>query len=828
LIEATKRYLGYEQRFQNGFNRAISYHDRTRTSDNRSVRSARQPGDVREKAMNLYPGARRPIAVVLAPFALVLLSLALVSRRSAPYTPKANAGNAVQYAWLNRSLSSDVRAELVLKQMTLDEKISLLHGTTWHGLETMNLDVLHSNGGIGYVVGIPRLGIPGIQMADAAYGVTRSRKNGRYSTALPDDLALAATWDESAAYEYGALIGRELRAQGYNMSLGGGVNLAREPRDGRSFEYFGEDPILAGTMAGQMVAGTQAQHVIGDLKHFAMNDRETDRETVTANIDPRAMRESDLLAFEIGVRTSQAGAVMCAYNGVNGEPSCENKYLLTEVLRKDWKFPGVVVSDWRATHSTVKASAAGLDHEEPSSVFYGEAMKRAVVTGKVPMAELDEHVARILRTEFASGIVDDPPERGPIDVDRGLNIAQHMARESIVLLRNEDEQLPLDSARLRTIAVIGAHADVAMISGGGSAQVDPPAALHFGRDEPKPWEVWFPTSPLKALRARAAHARVEYDPGTNPAAAAVLARAADVAIVFVYQWEAEDMDLPTLSLSGDQDALVEQVAAANPHTIVVLETGSPALMPWANKVSAILETWYAGSRGADAVADVLFGEVNPSGKLPITFPLREADMPQPGVVNPYPSQPEYGALAHLAALFGGPGRERTPVPLAYNEGMLVGYKWYDAKQKAVLFPFGFGLSYTKFDYSGLRVTVDGGGVSVNFTIKNTGSRAGAEIAEVYASFPASAGEPPKRLVGWQKSQLNPGESKQVSLKIQTQYLSIFDVAKDEWSLVPGKYTFLVGGSSEDLPLRQIVRLGKHSEQPGTTKGQTEIRVAYLR
>lgn len=773
--------------------------------------------------MNLYPGSRRPIAVVLAPFALVLLSrfaLTVVPSRSAPYTLKADAGNALQYPWLDRALSSDVRAGLVLKQMTLDEKISLLHGTKWHGLDTMNLEVLHSNGGIGYVAGIPRLRIPGIQIADAGYGVTLSRKNGRYSTALPDDLALAATWDENAASEYGALIGRELRAQGYNMSLGGGVNLAREPRDGRSFEYFGEDPILAGTMAGQMVAGTQAQHVIGDLKHFAMNDRETDRETFTANIDRRAMRESDLLAFEIGLRNSQAGAVMCAYNGVNGEPSCENKYLLTDVLRKDWKFPGFVVSDWRATQSTVKASAAGLDQEEPSSVFYGEAMKRAVAAGTVPMAELDEHVSRILRSEFASGIVDDPPERGPVDVDRGLNIAQQLAKESIVLLRNEDEQLPLDSARLRTIAVIGAHADVAMISGGGCAQVDPPATLPFGRDEKKPWEVWFPTSPLKALRARAAHARVEYDPGTSPAAAAVLARAADVAIVFVYQWEAEDMDLPTLSLPGDQDALVEQVAAANPHTIVVLETGSPALMPWANKVSAILETWYAGSRGADAVADVLFGEVNPGAKLPITFPLREADTPHPGIVRPSPSQPEYGAFPHLAALFGGPRKQRTPVPLSYDEGMLVGYKWYDAKQKAVQFPFGFGLSYTKFTYSGLRVTVDGEGVSVNFTIKNTGNRAGAEIAEIYASLPPSAAEPPKRLIGWQKKQLNPGESKQVSLRIQTQYLSIFDVANDEWSLIPGKYTFLVGGSSESLPLRQTVRLGKHSEQPGTTTGQT--------
>lgn len=758
--------------------------------------------------MNLYPRTRRLIAIILG-----LSALGVVSPRSAQYASHGYVGNAIRFPWLDRTLSPDARADLVLRQMTLDEKISLLHGTGWHGLGTMSLGLLHSNGGVGYLVGIPRLRIPGIQMTNASYGVTRSGRNGRYSTALPDDLALAATWDENAAYEYGALLGRELRAQGYNMSLGGGVNLAREPRDGRTFEYFGEDPILAGTMAGQMVAGTQAQHVIGNMKHFAMNDRESDRHTLNVHIDQRAMRESDLLAFEIGLRDSKAEAVMCAYNGVNNEPSCEGKYLLTEVLRTDWKFAGFVLSDWGATPSTVKASAAGLDNEEPSSVFYGEAMKRAALAGRVPMAELDEHVRRILRSEFASGIVDDPPERGPIDVHRDLDIAQHLAEESIVLLRNENAQLPLDAAKLHTIAVIGAHADVAMISGGGSGQVDPPGGnvLHFEKGVPWRWQVWFPTSPLKALRARAAHARVEYDPGTNPAAAAALARAADVAIVFVYQWESEGMDLATLSLPENQDALVEHVAAANPHTIVVLETGSPALMPWANKVSAILEAWYAGSRGADAVADVLFGMVNPCAKLPITFPLRDADMPQPTVVKPPPSQREDGAFAHLAALFGGPGKERPPVQLYYNEGMLVGYKWYDATRKAVLFPFGFGLSYTTFHYSGLRAKV-GGGVSVNFTIKNTGNRAGAEIAEVYASFPRSAGEPPRRLIGWQEAQLNPGESKQVSLKIRMQYLSIFDVDKDEWLLVPGEYELFVGGSSEDLPLRQRVRLGKYREQ----------------
>lgn len=761
-----------------------------------------------KEAVELHPRTRR-IAIILGLLALIAVSPTATNRGRGE-----RAGSTSQFPWLNRALSPDARADLVLKRMTLNEKISLLHGTGWHGLDldTWNLNLLDSNGGVGYVTGIPRLRIPGIQMTNASYGVTRSRRNDRYSTALPADLALAATWDKHAAYEYGALLGRELRAQGYNMSLGGGVNLAREPRDGRTFEFFGEDPVLAGTMDGEMVAGTQAQHVIGDMKHFALNDQETYRHRLNVNIGKRAMRETDLLAFRIGLRISHAGAVMCAYNSVNGEPSCQNKYLLTDVLRKEWKFRGFVLSDWGATHSTVKASAAGLDQEEPSSVYYGSALKQAVRDGRVPMAQLNEHVRRILRSEFASGIVDDPPVKHPIDAARDLNIAQHLAEESIVLLRNEHAQLPLDGAKLHTIAVIGAHANVAMISGGGSAQVDPPAGtdLHF-KHAPRRGEVWFPTSPLKALRAKAPHAKVEYDPGTNPAAAAALARTADVAIVFVYQWESEGMDLPTLSLPGNQNALVEQVAAANPHTIVVLETGSPALMPWANKVSAIVEAWYAGSRGAEAVANVLFGKVDPSGRLPITFPLHEADIPQPTIVKPQQQQP--GLFAHLADLFHRPGRQRPPVQLYYKQGLLVGYKWYEAKQKPVLFPFGFGLSYTTFHFSGLRVKAVDGGVGVSFTIKNTGKRTGAEVAEIYASLPPKAGEPPRRLVGWRRVELNPGESKQVSLKIRRQYLSIFDVAKDGWRLVPGEYTLLVGGSSESLPLRQRVRLRRNKRQP---------------
>src|SRR5271157_1682459 len=286
---------------------------------------------------------------------VVVLSLAL-----APAS--AQSGSPDKAPWMNASLSPDERAAMVLKQMTIDEKIPLLHGTGMEGLGPVSPLAVGSNGGAGYVVGIPRLGIPAIQMSDAAYGVTSSGENGRYSTALPDDLAGAASWDLEAAYEYGALIGRELRAQGYNMSLGGGVNLTREPRNGRTFEYMGEDPVLAGKMVGQVMRGEQAQHVIGDLKHYALNDQESGRNAVNVNIDQRSMRESDLLAFEIGLRESNAAAVMCSYNRVLGDFACENKYLLTDVLKNDWNFKGFVVSDWQGTHSTAKASAAGLDN----------------------------------------------------------------------------------------------------------------------------------------------------------------------------------------------------------------------------------------------------------------------------------------------------------------------------------------------------------------------------------------------------------------------------------------------------------------------------------
>jgi beta-glucosidase len=690
--------------------------------------------------------------------------------------------------------------------MTLDEKISMLHGG---GMGFFSTGPTESNGGAGYMNSIPRLGIPAIQMADSAYGVTLGAMRGRYSTALPNNLGAASSWDPDAAFEYGALIGRELRNQGYNMTLGGGVNLPREPRNGRTFEYMGEDPLLAGILDGNVEKGVQSEHVIGDLKHYALNDQESGRNAVDVNIDKRSMRETDLRAFEIALGISDAGGVMCSYNRVNGDFACENSYLLTEVLKKDFKFKGFVLSDWGGTHSAAKASHAGLDMEQPDKYFFGDALKKAVEGGEVTQDEINDHVHRILRAMFANGLFDHPTQMQVPDVEKGYATAQKIAEKSIVLLKNERSVLPL-SASVKSVVLIGGHADVGVLSGGGSAQVSAPGGSVVPRPPAKTMldmfirPQWMPSSPLRALTAKLPAAKVSYVSGDDPAAAAAAAKSADVAIVFAYQWEAENSDLETLNLAADQNKLIETVAAANPKTIVVLETGSPATMPWIAKVSGVVEMWYPGIRGAEALANILTGAVNPTGKLAITFPMSDADLPHPTIVQPPPeSQQHFEAGGDISAAMAAAAKGLPPFPIHYDEGLKVGYKWYDAEKKQALFPFGFGLSYTTYAYSGLSVT-PGDSASVTFTVKNTGKRAGTEIAQVYASLPDAAGEPPKRLIGWTRVDLAPGESKQVSVPVSRDRLTVYDEASDSWKLVPGSYVVRVGGSSQELPLQQSI------------------------
>jgi len=706
--------------------------------------------------------------------------------------------------WMNSQLSPENRAELVLKQMTLGEKIALLHGNGMaHASQWQMPLTFISNGGAGYVEGVQRLGIPPIFISDAAYGVRDSGANGRYSTALPSTLAAASSWDTRGACEYGALIGRELRAQGFNMSLGGGINITREPRNGRTFEYAGEDPLLAGTMVGNLMKCEQAQHVIGDIKHFAINDQETGRNIVNAIISKRAMQESDLLAFHIGIKIANPGAVMCSYNRINGDYACENTYTLHDVLKKDWGYQGFVISDWGGTHSTEKASAAGMDQEQPMADYFGPALAQAVKDSKVPMADIDDHARRVLYAEFLSGIVDNPIEKGVVDVEGGLDIARQLEEESIVLLRNEESILPLDGDKIRSVAVIGGHADVGMISGGGSAQVDPPggnAIAQPGKGATH-WQdhVWFPTSPLRALQAKFPNVKVEYNSGEDRAAAVTLAKRADVAIVFAYQWESEGVDLATLSLPDNQDALIEQVAAANPRTIVILETGTAVTMPWIGKVSGVLETWFAGSSGHKALANVLVGEVNPSGKLAMTFPRSDSDLPHPVIpaLSPEDEGAGNGAVNDRA-------RSESKYTVHYDEGLKVGYKWYEAEHKEPLFPFGFGLSYTTYAYSKLKT--DNAHRTVSFDVKNIGKRAGTEVAQVYATLPEVAGEPFKRLVGWQRIELAPGESKTVTVEVDPWVMSIFDENINAWRLLPGVYKIFVGPCSSETPLSAALQI----------------------
>ncbi len=698
--------------------------------------------------------------------------------------------------WMNANLSPEQRADMVLKQLTLDEKLALLHGNGMarNPLWTMPLTE-RTNGGAGYVEGVKRLGIPDIVISDAGYGVRDSGANGKYSTAMPSSLGAASSWDVESACAFGEVIGGELRAQGYNMTLGGGVDLAREPRNGRTFEYAGEDPLLAGTVVGNLMKCEQAQHVIGDIKHYVMNDQEIGRSFVNAIISKRAMQESDLLAFHIAISTANPAAVMCSYNRINGDFGCENAYTLRDVLKRDWGFKGFVVSDWAATHSTEKASAAGLDQEQPMADYFGPKLKEAVNAGKVPLAEIDNHARRILYAEFLSGIVDFPVEKSVPDVEKGLEAAQHVEEKSIVLLKNDAAVLPIDPSKVHTIAVIGGHADVGMISGGGSAQVDPPvgnAILPPGKGATH-WQdhIWFPTSPLKALQAKLPKTKIDFDSGADLNSAASLARGADLAIVFAYQWLAEDMDVKSLSLPDNQDALIEQVAEANPHTIVVLETGSAVTMPWVNKVAGVVEAWYAGSSGHKALANVLTGDVNPSGKLALTFPKSENDLPRP-VIEPAPPVPQNLTPADL---------ENSPAgkfAVHYDEGAAVGYKWFEVQEKQPLFAFGYGLSYTTFDYSAL--SVDSAAKTASFTVKNTGTRVGAEIAQVYARLPKGSDEPFKRLVGWMRITLAPGESQTVTVSIDPQLLKTFDETMNRWNFAPGDYEILVGPSSDKTPL----------------------------
>ena len=688
--------------------------------------------------------------------------------------------------WMDARLDADSRSRLLLVAMTTDEKLALVFGyfstdAPWKNFKKPK-DGLEQSAG--YIGGSARLGIPALLETDAGIGVaSQPGTSPRLRTALPSNLAIAASWDPELAYAGGRMIGDEARRSGFNVMLAGGINLAREPRNGRNFEYGGEDPLLAANIVAAQIRGIQSNHVISTIKHFALNDQETNRTTLGVQIDERAARMSDLLAFELAIGLSQPGAVMCAYNRMNNVYSCENPWLLDEVLKRDWGYKGFVMSDWGATHSTIPAALAGLDQESgfpfDAAPYFADALKEAVEDGYIPAARLDDMTARILRSMFANGLFDHPSAAGDIDFETHARTSRTTAEEAMVLLKNAGHLLPL-GRNVRSLLIVGSHADAGVLSGGGSSQVYPPGGVALLDSHVKGGPmVYFRSSPLQALAARTS-ARTAYDPGTDIKAAVALARHYDGVIVFAHQWSSEGVD-GTMRLDEDQDALITALAGANPKTIVVLETGGPVQMPWIGKIPAVLEAWYPGSSGGEAIARVLTGEVNPSGRLPLTFPRSLDQLPRP-------------------QLDGYPEQRNARISVDYRiEGAAVGYKWFDRGDLEPLFPFGHGLSYSQFRLSSFGADVGDQGVRVRFAVKNTGDRAGKYVAQVYASpvgdATALGWEAPKRLCGFRKVSLQRGENSEVSLRIEPRMLAVYDNTAKRWVIEAADYDFALSADS---------------------------------
>lgn len=716
--------------------------------------------------------------------------------------------------WMNAGLAPEARAELILKAMTLAEKLQLTFGyfatkADWQKTAIKNWefpkDGLPDSAGI--VPGIARLGIPNQWQTDAGVGVASQRTpTPRLRTSLPSGIATAATWNPQLAEAGGAMIGNEAFLSGFNVQLAGGMNLTREPRNGRNFEYGGEDPLLAGVITGHEIKGIQSQHVVSTMKHYAFNGQETNRFTMDHRIGEQAARQSDLLAFEIANDVGRPGSVMCSYNRVNGAYACENDWLLNQVLKRDWGFKGYVMSDWGATHSTSEAANAGLDQQSgwafDRSPYFAGALHEAVNNGHVSAARADDMARRVLWAMFANGLFDTPVQgdrSASIDYAAHAAVTRADAEEGIVLLKNTGNLLPLAKSA-RSILLIGAHADVGVLSGGGSSQVYPhggpanglvvPDAYAKGFPGPK---LYHPSSPMTALQARTG-ATVTYLDGKDVKAATAAARRADFVIVFGEQWTGESLDAPDLNLPDGQDALIDAVARANRKTIVVLETGGPVVMPWLPRVGAVLEAWYPGTSGGEAIARVLTGEVNPSGHLPVTFPAALAQTPRP-------------------VLEGDPALDQDAHPIGnYDiEGAAVGYKWFDKTRATPLFPFGHGLSYTRFALTGLAAVPAGKGIAARFAVANTGALAGKAVAQVYVG--GAGWEAPKRLGGFTKIDLAPGAREAASVSIDPRLLATFDPATRTWRIAAGDYAVMLGASATDIVQTVTVHLDAQTLDP---------------
>jgi len=582
---------------------------------------------------------------------------------------------------------------------------------------------------------------------------------------------VAATWDTSAERLYGQVIGSEQAAKGTTIDLGPTINIVRDPRWGRAFESIGEDPYLAGTLGAASIQGVQSTGTMAQVKHLAVYNQETNRNTPSDNavVSTRAMQEIYLPAFQNSVQQGAASSVMCAYSTINGTDACQNPFLLTTVLRQQFGFGGFVTSDWGGTHSTAAAANAGLDQDMPGSDgFFGSALHSAVSSGSVSAATLRSMASGILTQMFAFGLFDNPPAGSPAaTATSAAHVADalQLAEEGTVLLKNSGSVLPLSTSDT-SIAVIGTDASSSpLTAGGGSASVNSSGTV----------------TPLRGITSRAGSSgSVSFNDGSSASSAAALAAASSVAVVFVSKDESEGSDVSSIDLPSAENSLISAVAAANPHTIVVLNSGSAVTMPWLSSVAGVLEAWYPGQEDGTAIAALLFGDVDPSGHLTVTFPTSLSQVP-----------------ASTAAQW--PGQSGT---VQYSEGVDVGYRWYNASNLTPLFPFGFGLSYTSFSFSNLKVAAlpQGGAATVSATVTNTGARAGADVAQLYVSDPAASGEPPRQLEGFARVNLQPGASQTVQFALSQRNLRYWNSSASNWATSTGSYGIAVGDSDANLRL----------------------------
>lgn len=694
----------------------------------------------------------------------------------------------------------DARAREVEAGMTDDERFALLVSVMGAGDMWPVRDERIPAGvpmSAGYVPGIPRLGVPALLMSDAGLGVTNPGfRPGDTATALPAGLSLAASFNPSLARAAGEVIGREARSRGFNVQLAGAMNLARDPRNGRNFEYLSEDPLLTATMAAESIDGIQRHGVISTVKHYTLNCNETNRHFLNAVIDPDAHRESDLLAFELAIERSQPGAVMTAYNKINGDYAAGNSALINDVLKGAWAYRGWVMSDWGATPSW-ECALAGLDQECGAQIdallwraeSFGAPLRDAYADGGLTKERLSDMVRRILRSVFAVGV--DRADATPApDLAAHNEIALDIARQGTVLLANRG-LLPLAPDSTVRIAVIGGYAHAGVPAGFGSSTVIPPGGFAgvvpiggSGLEAGLRNLYLLPSSPLDELRKHLPQAQIEFDPGIGPAEAVRAARGADIAIVFAVRAEGEGFDIADLTLPWGQDELITAVAAANPNTLVVLQTGNPASMPWRDSVNAVVQAWFPGQAGGRAIAEILTGKVNPSGRLPITFPVDLAQIPRPQL--PGAGEP-WG----------------TPTTIDYFEGADVGYRWFARRGHDPMFAFGHGLSYTTFDYHDLVVSGEET-IRASFSIVNAGERAGADVPQLYLT--AAAGEPYLRLLGFERVELEPGETHRVTIEADPRLLARYDGGAGTWRIRPGAYTAAVGTSAITPRLDATVEL----------------------